>query len=102
MTEQRFNAPLKAIETIASDALKIYGLPSGQPMPGPPEYAPRLPATREGLRIRARGQSNNLHSAHSLDYYCSSSPYYAVSSYFLGSKVFSGLRYNITFLGPLL
>ena len=38
-----------------ADALKVYGLPSGQPGPGPPEYAPRLPVTREGLRIRLEG-----------------------------------------------
>ena len=72
MTEQLFNV-LKAIETLASGTMKVYGLPSGQGLDprnvialacGSGDIIPAFQAL-------AQGQSINLHSAHSYgNYYC--------------------------------
>ena len=62
MTEKLFNA-LKAIETLASDAVKVYGLPLGQSLdrrndmaisfrgPGPGHRAVHKPSKYPQLRL---------------------------------------------------
>ena len=64
MTEQLFNA-LKAIETLASGMMKVYGLPSAQ---GLDRLNDMARAAGEGhiipeVQALALGQSINLHSA---------------------------------------
>ena len=64
MTEQLFNA-LKAIETVASGTMKVYGLPEGQ---GLDRRNDMTLACGSGHIIQvakalAIGQSINLHSA---------------------------------------
>ena len=75
MTDQLFNA-LKAIETLASGMMKVYGLPSGQ---GLDCWNDMARAAGEGhiipaVQALALGQSMNLHSALSWGYYCLNSP----------------------------
>ena len=53
MIEQLFNA-LKAIETLASGTMKVYGLPSGQGL----DHRNGWPEPVQALR-----QSINIHSA---------------------------------------
>ena len=59
MTEQLFNA-LKAIETLASGTMKVYGLPSGQGLDRRNDMATRIIPAVQALAL---GQSINLHSA---------------------------------------
>ena len=71
MTDQLFNA-IKAIETLGSGDMKVYGLPSDQ---GLDRRIDMTLACDMGHIIPAvqaliRGQSINLHSALSLGYYC--------------------------------
>ena len=71
MTEQLFNA-LKAIETLASGAMKVYALPSGKglgirnDMVIACDMGHIIPA----VQALALGLSINHHGALSLGYYC--------------------------------
>ena len=64
MTEQLFNA-LKAIETLASGTMKVYGLPSGQGLDHRNYMALACVSGHiiTAVQALALGQSINLHSA---------------------------------------
>ena len=67
MTEQLFNA-LKAVETVASGTMKVYGLPSGQGLDRRSDMALACGSRGSGhiisaVQALALGLSITLHSA---------------------------------------